>query len=275
MHPIQKPVLVIIQGGGCRQIEAATGMLKALDEQGIIVDLYRGASAGAIVAALHASGLSGKRMESIIRLTPVNRLFSRSLWGMFKLLIPGIKCDYLYSTDGLYAFLEQHINAVMCLQKVLVSVTRYPDDISSEYIAEMKPATPESVRASSAIQEIFPPVALDDGIYGDGGLMNNVPTVHISSISQYEHIYILLCPEDSTEQSKPWTKIGRCLQDADTKFDSEADEVKDTWQNLDNVTVLQPPPFPSSLLDWSKDFGLIQHAYEYAKTQLTNYFGSM
>lgn len=270
MQTIKKPVLVIIHGGGCRQIEAATGMLKALDEAKITIDLYRGASAGAIAAALHASGLPGKRIEALIRLTPVNRLFAKSWWKMFKLLIPGVKCDSFYSTEGLYIFLKINMSPLLCLQKALVSVTRYP-----QYECELMPATIDAVMASSAIPEVFPPVDLDGQLYVDGGVLNNVPTPHIHDIASYAHIFILLCPQDSSDRAEPWTKIGRCLKAVDETMDREAQEITDTWADLDNVTILQPPPHPSSLLDWSTDYSLIKHAYQYAKAELTNNLGAL
>ena len=35
---MSNPVLAVIAGGGCRQIEAATGMLQALEAAGIRID---------------------------------------------------------------------------------------------------------------------------------------------------------------------------------------------------------------------------------------------
>lgn len=47
--------LAVINGGGCRQIECAAGILTAMDDARIQINEYRGSSAGAAVAALHAS----------------------------------------------------------------------------------------------------------------------------------------------------------------------------------------------------------------------------
>lgn len=264
MKDVKKPILCIVHGGGCRQIEAACGMLKAIDESGVQIDCYRGASAGAIAAALHASGLPGSRIEALIRLTPVDYLFSRSFWTTVKLFTPFYKCNHIYETDGLYKFLVLNLNPIMCLQKVLVSVTRYP-----EYETELMPGTAETVLASAAIPEVFPPVEIENKLYVDGGVLNNVPTVKIAAINEYERIYILLCPQDISQKSTPWTKTGRALQAIDETMDREVEEVKETWSGLDNVTILQPKPYPSSLLAWSDGYGLIDHAYQYAKNELT------
>jgi hypothetical protein len=100
-----KPTLAIIQGGGCRQIESATGVLQALDEANIHINQYRAASAGAIVAALHASGFNGKAIAHILRSTPITNLFSFSLLQAAKLFIPFTRVPYIYSTSGLHNLL--------------------------------------------------------------------------------------------------------------------------------------------------------------------------
>ena len=69
-NDVKKPILTVINGGGCRQIECATGVLQALDAAGVRIDRYTGSSAGAAVAALHASGMTGAELETMIRETP-------------------------------------------------------------------------------------------------------------------------------------------------------------------------------------------------------------
>jgi hypothetical protein len=32
---------------------------------------------------------------------------------------------------------------------------------------------------------------------------------------------------------------------------------------LPNVTIIKPPPYRSSILDWSNNFGLYKHAFDY------------
>jgi len=260
----KKPILVVIQGGGCRQIECATGILQALDESGIHIDMYRGASAGAIVSCLHASGLTGSNIADLISKTPVSDLFSFSYLQAAKFIIPFVKVSNVYSTDGIEAFLNVNVNAYDSEKRTLVSVTRLRD-----YRSRMMRGNPLTAKASSAIPEVFPPVKINKELYVDGGVINNIPMPRIPDINKYEHIYILLCNHDTKQSKKSWTKIGRSLKAVNETTEREAHQVfEEAWDELDNVTVIQPPPFRSHLLEWTKNNALIFHAYSFTKELL-------
>lgn len=261
---MKKPVLVIIHGGGCRQIENVTGILKAFDEKNIRIDGYFTSSAGSIIAPLHASGLSGNEIECIIKKTPVNKLFKLDYLQLAKLFIPFVKTDYVYNTSGLKSFLRKHITTLKVMLDVKVSVTRLKD-----YKSMMMDADLDSILASSAIPEAFPPIKIDNEYYADGGILNNIPTCKIKEINDYKHIYIFLCNQDTKANKKSYTKIGRALKNINMTMDREVHQIYESgWDDLDNVTVIQPPPYRSHLLKWSKDFGLIKHSYEYTKNLL-------
>jgi len=260
----KKPVLVVIQGGGCRQIECATGILKAFDEVGIVVDKYQGASAGAIVSCLHASGLSGLKIAELIGKTPVSDLFRFSYLQAVKLFIPLVKVDYVYNTDGLESFLSININDYDAEEKVLVTVTRQRDYRSFRIRGDAL-----SAKASSAIPEVFPPVEISKVFYVDGGVIDNIPMPEILNMDKYEHIYILLCNHDTKTNKKSWTKIGRSLQAINEITEREAHDVYELGlDKLPNVTVIQPSKWRSHLLEWSDNNSLINHAYKFTKELL-------
>lgn len=58
-----------------------------MDEAGIRIDKYRGSSAGACIAGLHGSGLSGQELGDIIKTTPVDKLYKLSVSGTLKQLM--------------------------------------------------------------------------------------------------------------------------------------------------------------------------------------------
>lgn len=256
-----KPVLAVINGGGCRQIECAAGILQALDGAGIRIDRYAGSSAGAAVAALHASGNDGAALELLIRITPARELF-RPCWMHQALSLFGVPVDHIFDASGMYQMLLDNMTDA-ARRKVRVAVTRLRD-----YAPMMCDATPETVMASAAIPEVFPAVKIGEEKFVDGGVKNMIPTPKISEINDYEHIYILLCNDD-TPGPKPKTRIGRGIEAFCRTMDRESCQLyEEGWHELPNVTVIQPPPFPSSLLDWSENFGLIEHARSYAAEKL-------
>lgn len=253
--------LAVIAGGGCRQLEAATGMLQALDGAGIRLDRYLGSSAGACIAALHASGLDGLALEELIRETPVAKLF-RPCWGHQLLSLLGMRVDHLFDPTGMYEVLKHNLT-YRAREQVRVAVTRLPD-----YASMMCDATPVTVMASAAIPQVFEPVKIGSTLFVDGGVKNLIPTPEIDKIPTYGHIYILLCNEDVPGR-KLHSRIGRAIEAAFATMDREITQLYENgWQCLPNVTVLQPPPFPSSLLEWSENHRLIAHAREYAENIL-------
>lgn len=62
----QKPVKIgIALGGGAARGFSHIGVLKALEARGIPIDLVAGTSAGSVVGALYASGMSGLQINKI------------------------------------------------------------------------------------------------------------------------------------------------------------------------------------------------------------------
>jgi len=68
-------VALALSGGGARAI-ANLGIIKALVENDIPIDMMTGTSMGSIIAALYGSGLSISQIEEIVTDTPFARLFN-------------------------------------------------------------------------------------------------------------------------------------------------------------------------------------------------------
>ena len=64
--PAPAPVKIgLALGGGAARGFAHIGVIKALEAQGIVADIIVGTSAGAVVGALYASGLSGFELQKV------------------------------------------------------------------------------------------------------------------------------------------------------------------------------------------------------------------
>lgn len=257
---MKKPNLIIAQGGGLRMIEAMAGMLKAIDEMGFNIGEYRGASAGGIMCALYASGHGADQIIWIIKGTDESDLMSLSWWQMFKLIIPGVKVDYLYNRDGMRRFLDNLINEEMSKLKVTVSLTNAKTGESF-----LHPGSIDALMGTSAIPEVFEPYKVDGILCTDGGEKNNIPMIKIKDIQSYNHIFILLCNKTKSEgKSTAWSKTGRALEAIESTMDREVNQVyEEGWDKLANCTVIQPPPFDSDMMSWSRKHMLIDHAYNF------------
>ena len=73
MSPVPPPVvapkpplkIALALGGGAARGFAHIGVIKALEAQGIVPDIVVGTSAGSVVGALYASGMSGFEMQKL------------------------------------------------------------------------------------------------------------------------------------------------------------------------------------------------------------------
>lgn len=152
-----------LSGGGARGI-AHIGVLKALEEAGIEPDVLSGTSAGSIVGALYADGQSIDKMLQFVK--------DSHLSGLLKLGIPSAGLTKLtYLKERLTAYIET--DRFEALKKPLhVAVTNLN---TGEF--EIKNSGPlfDVIMASSSIPLVFKPVELEDQVYLDGGLLNNLP----------------------------------------------------------------------------------------------------
>lgn len=151
-------------GGGAVLGAAHIGVLRALDELGLKVTHLAGTSMGALVAALHASGVSGKEMESLagdLR-WPELTAFSPSRLGVF-------------STDRMDALIRRKAGG-MQIQDLPIPVALIATDISSgEKVVMDRGDLASAACASACVPGLFVPVEREGRLLVDGGLLENLP----------------------------------------------------------------------------------------------------
>lgn len=69
------PTVALVLGGGSARGFSHIGLIKALEENGIPVDMIVGTSMGSIVAGLYAGGFSVENMEVIATHLDTSKLF--------------------------------------------------------------------------------------------------------------------------------------------------------------------------------------------------------
>jgi len=158
-------------GGGAKGI-AHIGVLKVFEEYGIKFSAIAGTSAGSLIAAGHALGLSS---DEFIRRSKdfVTKKFTRiSNFRVFSdsLIKDGDINDAIKDIVG-----ENTTEADLKIPFLATAI----DLESGKEIVLTKGKLWEIVRASSALPFIFSPVFLDEHYLVDGGLLNNVPVDHL------------------------------------------------------------------------------------------------
>ena len=165
--PVPPPAPVKIGlalGGGAARGFAHIGVIKALEAQGIVPDIVVGTSAGAVVGALYASGLSGFELQKVAIDMDKSHVFdwNVSLRGPLK-------------GDPLRSFVNDAVGN-RPLEKLKRSFAVMATDFNSGEPALFRTGnTGWAVQASAAVPGVFQPVAIDGREYVDGGLVSPVP----------------------------------------------------------------------------------------------------
>lgn len=156
--------IALALGGGAARGFAHVGVIKVLESQGIRPDIIVGTSAGSVVGALYAAGISGFELQ-------------RLALG----IEDGSLSDWSLPDRGIIKgeALQNYVNAALAnrpiekLKKILAIVAT--DLQSGEAVVFRTGNTGMAVRASSSVPGLFQPVRINGREYVDGGLVSPVP----------------------------------------------------------------------------------------------------
>jgi len=162
--PPKPPKIGLALGGGAARGFAHIGVIQVLEEAGIQADLVVGTSAGSLVAALHASGKSGREMAALAQSMDEGAITDWSFPG--RGLIRG---------EALARYVREQTGARPIEQMKLPLGIVATDLDSGAPILFQRGDTGMAVRASSAVPAVFQPVRIGSREYVDGGLVSPVP----------------------------------------------------------------------------------------------------
>lgn len=150
-------------GGGAARGFAHIGVIKTLESQGISPEIVAGTSAGAVVGALYASGLSGFELQRTALQLDQGDL---SDWGL--------PDRGLFKGEALQKFIDQAVGG-KSLEQMTKRFGVVATDLSSgEMVIFQQGATGLAVRASCTVPGVFKPVSINGREYVDGGLTSPV-----------------------------------------------------------------------------------------------------
>jgi NTE family protein len=159
------PRLGLVLGGGAALGAAHAGVLEVLEEAGISCPIVVGTSAGALVGAGYAAGLSSVTLtEAILAAT----------WADFARLSLGRRWGLL-DTSPLEQNIEKHI-PVATIEELDRRFGAVAWDLRArETVLLTQGPLSGALRATSAVPGLFPPVAIGDRLLVDGALADNTP----------------------------------------------------------------------------------------------------
>src|SRR5687768_8155919 len=164
--PIQseRPLIALALGGGGTRGFAHIGVIKALEDAGIVPDIVTGSSSGAVVAALYAAGHRPGELRRIALGLEQGDLLDFALFG-----------DGWIRGEALQEFVNRLVEGrpIERLAKPFAVVAT--EAKSGRPAVFNRGDTGVAVRASASVPNLFIPPVINGKSYVDGGLTSPVP----------------------------------------------------------------------------------------------------
>jgi NTE family protein len=160
----ERPLVALVLGSGGARGFAHIGVIKALEDAGIRADIVTGASSGAIVAALHAGGRSGRELEEIALDLQEGDLVDVTVFGSGWVLGQALEEFVNRMVDG---------RPIEGLARPFAAVAT--EARTGRMVVFNRGNTGLAVRASASVPRVFVPPVINGEEYIDGGISSPVP----------------------------------------------------------------------------------------------------
>jgi NTE family protein len=161
---MRKGTVGVALGSGGAKGFAHVGVLKALREYGVTIDVVAGTSMGSLIGAFYATGMQPDFME---------RLAYTLRWRHWvDLTVPKVG---LIAGDKLHAMVKLLTRSLNIEDSPIPYAAVATELVTKKTHIFTNGLFADAVRASTAIPGVFVPSTLGDNIYVDGGVMEPVP----------------------------------------------------------------------------------------------------
>ncbi len=161
----------IALGGGVVRGMAHIGVLSALEEAGIPIDMVAGTSAGSLIGTLYSSGMSPVTIKELGE--------HLRWWNLLKLVFPAQGFfsfdplrDWIHNKLGIHQFSDLKIPLGVVATDIH---TGNPVEFTEGWVAP-------AVQASCSVPGFFTPVRFEGKLLCDGSLANTVPVSLLRSM---------------------------------------------------------------------------------------------
>jgi NTE family protein len=160
------PKIGLALGGGAARGFAHVGVIAALEEAGIKVDLVVGTSAGSLVGAIYASGKTAAQLQEVALKMEEAEITDWTLPFFSRGILRG---------EALSNYVNRQVNNKL-IESLPIPLGIVATDLRSGVgVLFRQGDTGQAVRASSSVPSVFNPVKIGDREYVDGGLVAPVP----------------------------------------------------------------------------------------------------
>lgn len=244
---------IALSGGGIRGI-AHAGVLKALEDNDVKVDIIGGCSSGSMIASLYAMGytphyiylLFKKYAKDIVAIN-TNPIISgiKNHFSNNKKVLTGLKDGE--SIEKIYdkLALRKGIKNVGQIQmpivipsvditesKEYVFTNKIPNEVKdkSQYITDI--TVGKAVRASSSFPAVFSPCSMGTHAFMDGGALDNVPVNEVKKQGADKIIAVKFDADQINEESNLMDIVMKTIDIMGSKISEESLEMSDYVLNV-------------------------------------------
>lgn len=163
-----RPKIALVLGGGAARGFAHVGVIRALEQGRIPIDMVVGTSVGSLIGAIYASDLNSFELEWTAFALEKDHLLD---YGLMTALtgMGTVKGDKLENFVKAKVPVENIEDLKLPYAAVATDLNR------GTRVVLRKGSIAKAVRASSAIPGVFQPVEYQDRLLVDGGVVDNIP----------------------------------------------------------------------------------------------------
>jgi NTE family protein len=160
----ERPLVALALGSGGARGFAHIGVIKALEEAGIVPDIITGSSSGAVVGAIYAAGKRAAELEEIALGLDHGDLVDISLFG-----------NGWVKGEALQNFVNQQVSGRPIERLARPFAVVATEAKTRRMTVFNRGNTGLAVRASASVPNMFVPPVINGEEYVDGGLLSPVP----------------------------------------------------------------------------------------------------
>ena len=170
---------------------AHAGFLAAIRESGIRPLAYAGASSGAIIAAMAASGMKDREIKKILFGLKKADFWDPDPW--YSILPKALRLFKGYTG---YLRGEGFARLLMKLPVRRIEDCAFPLAISATDITRKKGTAftrgdlIKTIQASGSVPVLFKPVSIDGSLYSDGGVTGKAPVIALANLCELDGIIV-------------------------------------------------------------------------------------
>lgn len=181
-----RPRVGLALGGGGTRGAAHVGVLKVLEQEGIPIDYIAGTSMGAVVGGLYSAGMPVHEIEKTFSRGHLMHAFLTVPIPVRVLIVPVFLTPRLFGAkpyDGLYKGnkFRNYLNSRVPQSDHQIEHLKIPfaavalNLIDGKSYSITRGNLGRALQASSAVPMLRRPVAIEDKLFVDGGVVSNLP----------------------------------------------------------------------------------------------------